>query len=705
MRIHETDINRIKAEIDCRDFLKKGKSGNGYVCPVCKSGTKANGTGAVKYYEQSNTWHCFSCSEGGDIIDLYKHEYNKTFEEAATDLAEMIGIYIEPGETEHREKEKNMKSNKNTDSAKNTSLKANKRLTETVTEMIERKTEDYNEYYSKSLEKYYGEEGEPARAYMKKRGISEETSGRYFIGYDPEWVSPTTIKNLELKNNNWRPSPTRRIIIPVTDNFYIARDIDPAKDEAGKKYSKMNETGGGNMGIFNHEAIEEPKPEQTAVFITEGIFDALSIAEAELKGVEAVAINSTSNTGILLNLIKETLNKNSDNGIKDNLFIICLDNDESGRKATEKLETGFKDLGLSYLKADINCECNDPNDALVSDRERFIKTLKEVQHKTAAKPDNTDYYIENLLINEIKEFRHDIKTGFKYLDKKTNGIYTGLYVLASGSGNGKTTFVLQVAEQIAQQGKDVLFFSLEMSKLELITKGLARRTYMNEGSTGAVNSLSIRCGNITNAVRSAMMQYRYETGDKMNIIESNFDGGVEYIEDYVKRYIDRNNTRPVVIVDYLQILQPTDRKAGTKENVANNITALKRISRNMNIPVIVVCSVNRSSYLTPISFESLKEAGEIEYTADVIWGLQLRVMTEDDTFNEDDKKKTEKRELLKEAKTASPREIKLVCLKNRFGISSFEVNYNYIPEYDYFIEDTESNLNNKKSAKKPKLII
>ena len=66
-------------------------------------------------------------------------------------------------------------------------------------------------------------------------------------------------------------------------------------------------------------------------------------------------------------------------------------------------------------------------------------------------------------------------------------------------------------------------------------------------------------------------------------------------------------------------------------------------------------------YLTPIDFESFKESGGIEYTADVIWGLQLSVMS-NELFGREGKIK-EKRDMVRKAKLASPRNIDLVCLK------------------------------------------
>ena len=110
--------------------------------------------------------------------------------------------------------------------------------------------------------------------------------------------------------------------------------------------------------------------------------------------------------------------------------------------------------------------------------------------------------------------------------------------------------------------------------------------------------------------------------------------------------------------------------------------ALKKLQTENNLVVLVISSLNRANYLTPIDFSSFKESGGIEYTADVIWGLQLSVMN-GELFDKDSKLKA-KREAVKEAKIANPRDIELVCLKNRYGISSYTCRFKYYAKFDYF---------------------
>ena len=77
-KIYEEAAEAIKSSLTCDKYLTKSKHGN-YCCPFCGSGTGPNKSGALEYYPKTNTWYCFSCHEGGDVIDLLEHEYNTDF--------------------------------------------------------------------------------------------------------------------------------------------------------------------------------------------------------------------------------------------------------------------------------------------------------------------------------------------------------------------------------------------------------------------------------------------------------------------------------------------------------------------------------------------------------------------------------------------------------------------------------------------------
>ena len=103
-------------------------------------------------------------------------------------------------------------------------------------------------------------------------------------------------------------------------------------------------------------------------------------------------------------------------------------------------------------------------------------------------------YMVNGLSADLEDFVKGgrIKSGYRNLDLITN-LYPGFYVLGAVSSLGKTTFIHQMADQIACAGRPVLFFSLEQTRLELTTKSLSRIMAQVDART-ARTSLQIRKG-------------------------------------------------------------------------------------------------------------------------------------------------------------------------------------------------------------------
>lgn len=139
-----------------------------------------------------------------------------------------------------------------------------------------------------------------------------------------------------------------------------------------------------------------------------------------------------------------------------------------------------------------------------------------------------------------------------------------------------------------------------------------------------------------------------------------------------------------MVIDYLQIID-IEGNMTDRQRIDGIIKKLKKIQLQHGLTMIVISSLNRSNYATAIDFESFKESGLIEYSADVVWGLQLEAIHEVENEKGDDKV-SKKRTILQKAKADTPRKIELVCLKNRYGISNFTKSFEYYPQCDYFRE-------------------
>lgn len=613
-----------------------------YICPICGNGTGKDGDGmSIDPHGDGTQLKCFKCGFYGDIVDLYQQEHNCDVGAAFTALYDRFGITIDaPEATRTAAEPRRYEWPTNTPAADVKAVQGAQDAPQSAEELP-----DFTGYY-KECKAHITDDA--AQAYLSFRGLSNDLAARYWLGYDPA---------------------TGFMIIPAAKSFYLARNTDSA---AKMRYKNP---AGVPIELFNKAALynDAARP----VFIVEGAIDALSIIEA---GGEAVALNSTSNTRKLLEQIRTQRTRST--------LIICLDNDDAGKKAAAALAQGLQELNIAHITADISGGHKDPNDALKADRAAFIEAVAAAERGTS-KPDNTADYIRRGMGADIEELRaqSDRKTGFPNLDAEAGSIYAGLYAVGGISSVGKTTFISQLADQMAAQGQHVLFFSMEQSRLEMVSKSIARQTAKDDPDK-AVSSLQIRTGAKGESISRATAEYLQGVGDRVSIIEGNFNCTVSFIKNYARQYSEQNGgVKPVIVVDYLQVLQAekdpeTGRKmTDTRAIVDHNVTELKRLSRE-GMPVFVVSSVNRSNYLTPIDFEAFKESGGIEYTADVVWGLQLSAI-HDPIFNKEGNIKA-KREKIAEAKEAMPRDIELVCLKNRYGKSRYTAQFTYYPQYDYF---------------------
>ena len=353
-------------------------------------------------------------------------------------------------------------------------------------------------------------------------------------------------------------------------------------------------------------------------------------------------------------------------------------------------------------------ECGNPGDARqAAPEKKAVELAKKEQQKdrTVTPTYAAKYFRSGQFDEEVKLYQvyANRKTGYAELDSK-QPFYPGLYCLGAISSLGKTTFVHQMADQIAASGGNVLYFSLEQSRFELISKSLARGFALTkreeENRTKCVSnyptpsSIDIRRGLTTDYPDKMAAQidaYTQAVENRLCVIEGDFSLTVEDIRKLTIAYMKDTGTAPVVIVDYLQIIAPTlinKRIPDAKTSIDHIVHTMKIMQRELNLSVLLISSLNRQNYMTPIDFESFKESGGIEYTADVMWGLQLSVLN-DEIFSRDGKIK-EKREKIKEAKAKLTREIDFVCLKNRYGISSYTIPFWYMPANDLFVPDVIS---------------
>lgn len=208
-----------------------------------------------------------------------------------------------------------------------------------------------------------------------------------------------------------------------------------------------------------------------------------------------------------------------------------------------------------------------------------------------------------------------VRTGYRDLDNMTAGLQrSDLIILAARPAMGKTTLVTNLMYNVATIAKQsVLFFSLEMSKEQLVDRMLA--------DASGVDSWNIRTGNLSDEDFSKLSEAMGEMAEAPIFIDDT--PGLSVLEMRTKaRRAAHDQPLGLIIIDYLQLMQGSGRNDGNRVQEVSEISrGLKLIARELNVPVIALSQLsrtveNRSPQIPQLA--DLRESGSIEQDADIV---------------------------------------------------------------------------------------
>lgn len=481
--------------------------------------------------------------------------------------------------------------------------------------------------------------------YFTQRGLSADTVARFRLGYDPKHDC---------------------VVLPCEDGRCVRRTV------SEKRY--LNEKGRPSP-LFQPELLTGAG-EGDLIFLLEGTFDALS---AEELGYHAAALNGSGNREKAAALLR-TLPKPAP-------ILLLTDSDPAGETWVAALTAEFPWLyrcpPVPYGK--------DLNESLCHDRDETAHFLAQCAADWAAS--QPPPYKETSAAGRMEDFlayirkqaaRPPLKTGFPKIDEALDGgLYDGLYVIGAVSSLGKTAFCMQMADQLAQQGRDVLVFSLEMMAWELMARSISRESFLLDTSARR------RMAKTARGVLDGRRWSQYTTQEKAHLDaardayaayaghiyfrEGDHETGLDYIQSEVARHIAETGEKPVVLIDYLQIIAPVDVHFTDKQNLDRIVCALKKMSRQYELTVFAISSFNRENYNLEVSMNAFKESGGIDYSADVLLGLQARGAGRPGFQIDEEKRK-------------DPRELELKILKNRSAALGQPISLRYYPAFSCFME-------------------
>ena len=308
-----------------------------------------------------------------------------------------------------------------------------------------------------------------------------------------------------------------------------------------------------------------------------------------------------------------------------------------------------------------------------------------------------------------------ISTGLLDIDRMLNGgLSDELYIAAAETSTGKSSMMMAIAENIAKDGTDVLYFALEMSRNEFIARGVSSisfRHWVRDNSCRKFTAAEILYWDYDDrthffeklpyqAYEAYVDEYFAAYGEHMHIIEGGTNGlTVKDIANIAAIWKAKTKRKPVVIVDYLQLIRPdpsdraqADRK--TKMDIA--VTTLKTLASQIGMPVMTISSISRSKYRGKVDTSSFKESGDTEYTGGVLIGWNWLGVTDE-----------KEEELIQAEKAACKqrgyRRMSFAILKNRNSARDTAAVLRYYPAYSYFCIEKDLEVQNKESKKQTKI--
>jgi len=455
-------FERTKENVSITDVLDRftglqPNRNNQVCCPLHHEKTPS-----CTIYPATNSFHCFGCGKSGDqikFVALLKNVDNKT-------AAEMIAEQFNITKPTYKGKSPNgdtLKSNAPSGEKQQTTSPSGENL--------------------KVIKNYVAECQRNAMRtdFFFKRGLTEESIQHFRLGYDPK---------------------TNEAVFPYNKEgtYYQTRKVNE------KEFKKLPTNIAGAEPIYNQELILSKDLEP--IFVVESPICAISIWQC---GGKAIALGGTSGVNKLIEFVKKHKPTSP--------LVLCLDNDEPGRTAQNKLDDEFESLGIICVPFNVADECKDPNELLIKDKERLKKNV------------GIGIYRGNKFTIKGKEFsladlRNEQLPEIYYCVDKL--LPQGLTTMAAPPKAGKSFFALQLSIAITlgkdflkmkTNKSDVLYLALEDNKQRIQSR--ARKMLIGEPKWPNNLYINLMSNNMdTGLIKDLKLKVRKEPNLRLIIIDT-----------------------------------------------------------------------------------------------------------------------------------------------------------------------------------------
>lgn len=565
-----------------------------YVCPICGHGSHGDGLTINPRSKAPGALKCFGCGFSGDIIDLLQKVNGSDFNTALQTAAAELGITIDQYRSDPAADFTDYDRAGGAQSADKGKGKGN--TTGGAKAPQELAGTDYRAYYRECRDRLTDPD---ALLYLEARGISYATAFNCWIGYDPQ-ADPAGAPGA--MGEAYRAHPCPRIIIPTSKAQYVGRSIDP---ETPEKFKKLNSKGG-KAGVFNAQALAEPG----RVFVTEGVFDALSFMET---GAAAVALNSKNNGQLLIDLLQTE-------GIKAQAFIICPDNDanpatnEATQRQAQELCDKVRAAGYPCIVYNVAGQDHDANDALVRDRAGFAQRVQEALEAAENAPQGAPLpglltYSDAVNIFETADDRTLELQSFPTFSKTAKIKLHDTVAIAADTGAGKSSLAINFLNDLNGH-YPCIYINLEMDTITILRRLTAIYSgleldriegYKNDEKTAEAVNISLKA--LTSRKPLQVIQGAYM---------------LQEIEDIITRSIKGRDEPTIVFIDHSLLVDTQERTGSRYERFTQVSEGLRKMALRNDIILFVLLQQNRAGKANDDERprnSSLKESGSWENDA------------------------------------------------------------------------------------------
>ncbi len=208
-----------------------------------------------------------------------------------------------------------------------------------------------------------------------------------------------------------------------------------------------------------------------------------------------------------------------------------------------------------------------------------------------------------------------VVSGFADFDAMTGGMHNSeLLILAARPSMGKTALALNIASHVTvETNVPALFVSLEMSGIELADRVLC--------ALARVNGHRLRNGTISNEDRHRLVEQAGRISEAPLYVDDTPTRTMTEIAASARRIIRREGRLGLIVIDYLQLIEPDNSSDPRQEQVSKIARRLKGMARELEVPVLCLAQLNRQAEATKDNrprLSHLRESGAIEQDADVV---------------------------------------------------------------------------------------